>query len=170
MLVISITQEVIKHEITTRKYSFYNWRKIIGKSTYGCTWINFNHYKAHKRRYEVTEGSSRKYWIMMGGGEGHLPFTCLKAPRNFDLFKISFPSFYIRKGPVPKPLTIEHQCAYSSYCSIYISLGVEKENLFNYQGPLSLVIIYFILMTLTFNSGLILWGEVDAGHSLGLKS
>ena len=143
MLVISITQEVIKHEITTRKYSFYNWRKIIGKSTYGCTWINFNHYKAHKRRYEVTEGSSRKYWIMMGGGggEGHLPFTCLKAHRNFDLFKISFPSFYIRKGPVPKPLTIEHQCAYSSYCSIYISLATNMENSFINQELLWVAII-----------------------------
>ena len=76
-----------------------------------------------------------------GGGEGHLPFTCLKAHRNFDLFKISFPSFYIRKGPVPKPLTIEHQCAYSSYCSIYISWATNKENSFINQELLWVAII-----------------------------
>ena len=38
--------------------------------------------------------------------------------------------------------------AYSPYCSLYIFYGAVKENLFNNQEVLYLVIIFFILMTL----------------------
>ena len=36
---------------------------------------------------------------------------------------------------------------YIPYCSLYISLGAEKENLFNNQELLWLMIIFFILVT-----------------------
>ena len=51
-----------------------------------------------------------------------------------------------------KVLTLTlHQYAYSPYCSLYISLGANKENLSNNQELLYLVIISFILMTLMFD-------------------
>ena len=45
---------------------------------------------------------------------------------------------------------------YSLYCSLYIYQGAERENLFNSQGLHWLVIIFFILMTLMCNAGVIL--------------
>ena len=41
-----------------------------------------------------------------------------------------------------------------------ISKGSDKENLFNNQKPLSLMIISFILMTLMFDLGVMLSGEI----------
>ena len=53
---------------------------------------------------------------------------------------------------------------YSQYCSIYISLyisyGANKENLFNNQELLWLVIISFILLTLMRDSRVIVFGEI----------
>ena len=43
--------------------------------------------------------------------------------------------------------SLYHQFAYSPFCSLYISLGVDKENLFNNQELLQLVIISFILVS-----------------------
>ena len=39
------------------------------------------------------------------------------------------------------PFTPKHQYAYSLYCSLYISKGNDKENFFNKQEALQLVII-----------------------------
>ena len=60
------------------------------------------------------------------------------------------------KGFTTKPLTPWHQYAYSPYCFIYISYGACKENLFENQTLLQSVIICFILLTLMFDSGVIL--------------
>ena len=49
--------------------------------------------------------------------------------------------------------TPQHQYAYSPYCSLYISLGADKENLFNNQEVLQLIIISFILLTLVCDLG-----------------
>ena len=48
------------------------------------------------------------------------------------------------------------QCAYSPYCSLYISLGAYKEILFHNQVFLQLVIISFIPLTLMCDSEVIL--------------
>ena len=60
------------------------------------------------------------------------------------------------------------QFSYSSYCSLYISYDADKRNFFNGQEPPSLVIISFILMTLMFDSGMILWGEIRCQSSVGV--
>ena len=60
------------------------------------------------------------------------------------------------------PFTPQHQSAYSSHCSLYISKGADKENLSINQKLLQLVIIYFILGTLLFDSGVILYGETSS--------
>ena len=49
-----------------------------------------------------------------------------------------------------------HQRKYTLYSSLYISLGADKENLINNLELLSMVIISYILMTLLFDSELIL--------------
>ena len=49
-----------------------------------------------------------------------------------------------------------HQCKYTLYSSLYIFLGADKENLINNLELLSMVIISYILMTLLFDSELIL--------------
>ena len=56
--------------------------------------------------------------------------------------------------------TPQYQNTYSPYCSLYISLCASKENLFNNQEVLQLIIISFILMTLMCDSGVILNGEI----------
>ena len=50
---------------------------------------------------------------------------------------------------------------FSPHCSLYISYGTEKENLFNNQERLKLVIISFILMTSMF----VLGGDADRENS-----
>ena len=49
-----------------------------------------------------------------------------------------------------------HQRKYTLYSSLYVSLGADKENLINNLELLSMVIISYILMTLLFDSELIL--------------
>ena len=56
------------------------------------------------------------------------------------------------------PFTPKHQYAYSLYCSLYISWGNDRENFFNKQEALQLVIISFIV-TLLFDSGAIFFGK-----------
>ena len=48
--------------------------------------------------------------------------------------------------------TLRHWYSYSPHCSLYISYGTDKENLFDNQELLKLVIISFILVTSTFDS------------------
>ena len=55
----------------------------------------------------------------------------------------------------------ENQYAYSPYCSLYISKGADKENLFNNQDWASSSGDYFFfLMTFMFASGVILYEEI----------
>ena len=49
-----------------------------------------------------------------------------------------------------------HQCKYTLYSSIYIFLGADEENLINNLEPFLMVIISSILLTLLFDSELIL--------------
>ena len=64
-------------------------------------------------------------------------------------------SLYISHGADEENL-FNHQFTYSPYCSPYISHDADKENSSNDQELLQLVIILFILMTLMFDSGVIL--------------
>ena len=50
---------------------------------------------------------------------------------------------------------------FSPHCSLYISYGTDKENLFYNQERLKLVIISFILMTSMF----VLGGDADRENS-----
>ena len=59
-----------------------------------------------------------------------------------------------------KPFTPRHQYEYSPYCSQQISSCAGRENLFNNQEALQFIIIAFILVTLMFDSGVILKGEI----------
>ena len=52
---------------------------------------------------------------------------------------------------------------------LYISYGADKENLFNNQELLLLVVISFILVPLIFDSGVILQGEIRCLLLLGVK-
>ena len=52
---------------------------------------------------------------------------------------------------------------------LYISYGIDKENLFNNQELLWLVTISFILMALMCDSGMILKGEIRCKALLGFK-
>ena len=58
--------------------------------------------------------------------------------------------------------------AYSPYCSLYIFQGANKENVSHNQELLELAIISFILVTLMFDLGVILWGEIRLSL-LGVK-
>ena len=80
--------------------------------------------------------------------------------------------------PLPRPsafltlYTLRHWYSYSPHCSLYIPYDTDKENLFDNQELLKLVIISFILVTSTFDSWVILWGEIRCQSLLrveGLK-
>ena len=49
---------------------------------------------------------------------------------------------------------------YSPLCSLYVFLVADNKNLFNNQELLKLVIIFFILVALTFNSEVKLYREI----------
>ena len=55
--------------------------------------------------------------------------------------------------------------AYSPYCSVNISQGADKENLFNNQELMKLVIICFLLVILMFDSGVICVEKLNASYS-----
>lgn len=57
----------------------------------------------------------------------------------------------------------------SPYWSLYISQGVEKENLFDNQELFTSAIISYILKTFTFDSRVTRWGEIRGQKSQGLK-
>ena len=50
-----------------------------------------------------------------------------------------------------------------------VSKCAGKENLFNNQEVLRLIIVFFILMTIMFDSGMILKGEIRCQSVLGIK-
>ena len=60
-----------------------------------------------------------------------------------------------------------HQYTYSPNFLPYISWGAGKENLFNKQELIYLVIIPCILVTSMFDSGVILWGEIRSSSLSG---
>ena len=57
---------------------------------------------------------------------------------------------------------------HSPYWSLYISQGVEKENLFDNQELFTSAIISYILKTFTFDSRVTRWGEIRGQKSQGL--
>ena len=57
----------------------------------------------------------------------------------------------------------------SPYYSLYVPNGTHKENLLNSQELLNIVIISFTLMALTFELGVILFGETGFLSLLGFK-
>ena len=65
--------------------------------------------------------------------------------------------------------TLRHWYSYSPHCSLYIPYDTDKENLFDNQELLKLVIISFILVTSTFDSWVILWGEIRSQSLLGVE-
>ena len=65
--------------------------------------------------------------------------------------------------------TLTSVCIFSILFSIHFSEGTEKENLFKNQEPPLLVIISFVLMTLLYDSGMILLGEIRCWSLLGIK-
>ena len=67
------------------------------------------------------------------------------------------------------PYTTSHQHVYSPYCSLYFSSGANKENLFENQELLQLMIIFPILMTLLFHSEVLLYGEIRSQLLLRVK-
>ena len=59
---------------------------------------------------------------------------------------------------------------YSPLYSLYVFLVADKDNLFNNQELLKLVIISFILVALTFVSGVKFHGEIRCSSLLGVKA
>ena len=55
-----------------------------------------------------------------------------------------------------KPFTSQHRYKYSPHCSLYISCGTDTMNLLNRKEFLLFVIIFNILMTLLFDSEVLL--------------
>ena len=87
-------------------------------------------------------------------------------------WKVYVIHFEIHFGEVEgQLLTPPHQYAYSPYCPLNISKGADKENLFTNQEFLCSMIISLILVTLMFDSGVILSGEIScqSWHLRGLK-
>ena len=64
---------------------------------------------------------------------------------------------------------LRHWYSYSPDWSLYIPYDTDKENLFDNQELLKLVIISFILVTSTFDSWVILWGEIRSQSLLGVE-
>ena len=106
------------------------------------------------------------FFVAKKAGRGtELQFLCtqgtLQGGRVED-HRLMSPQLYIQYT-----LYTLHQYAHSPYCSPYISWFAGKENLFNNQEVPQFIIIAFILITLTFDSGAILRGEIS--HYQGLK-
>lgn len=59
--------------------------------------------------------------------------------------------------------------SYSPQCSLYISHGSDKESLFGNQEFLEVEMISFILVTFTFDLGLMLQGEIASQTLLRVK-
>ena len=95
-----------------------------------------------------------------------------RRPQN-DVYLAFLPSAIIySSSTLPDymmSLTLYIPHAYSPYCVLYISLCAGKENLFNNQEVLQLIIISFILMTLMCDSGVILKGEIRCQSLSGIK-
>ena len=62
------------------------------------------------------------------------------------VFPLSAPSAFLTL------YTLRHWYSYSPHCSLYIPYDTDKENLFDNQELLKLVIVSFILVTSTFDS------------------
>ena len=69
---------------------------------------------------------------------------------------LKFVSGRLKRFTFVSPFTPYHQDDYSPYCSLNISYADGRENLFYDQELLQLVVISFLLMTLMFDSGIIM--------------
>lgn len=58
--------------------------------------------------------------------------------------------------------------SFSPHCSVYISPVTEKENFFDNQGLIKLMIISFFLLTSSFDSRAIMSGEIRSQSLLGV--
>ena len=98
-----------------------------------------------KKRKKTCEGMA-DYWLL-----NLLVQKCKKkkSMMRFNLSQVGFKvTIYILTSP------------YSPLCSLYVFLVTDKDNLFNNQELLKLVIISSILVALTFVSGVKLPGEI----------
>ena len=77
-----------------------------------------------------------------GGGGGEGVYRKLAADEGEGGKGIKRLSIFMLQPFIP-----QYQNAYSPYCSLYISLGANEENLFNNQELLSLMIIFSFLVT-----------------------
>ena len=77
---------------------------------------------------------------------------CKKKKKTTMLLNLSQVSFKWTIYTITSP--------YSPLCSLYVFLVADKKNLFNNQELLKLVIIFFILVALTFNSGVKFYREI----------
>ena len=81
-------------------------------------------------------------------------FSCCKVPgREKDSLRTNFVT---GKNKICQLFTPIHQYTYSPYCSLYICLDADKENLFDNQETVELMIICCILITLMCDSVVIL--------------
>ena len=92
-------------------------------------------FEAHKFWYLFTDINVNTFWI-----------SAFHITRKVQLHLVNQLSLF----------TPNYGYAYSPYCSLYISWGVNQENLFNNQG----LLISFFLRTLVFDSEVILQGEI----------
>ena len=73
------------------------------------------------------------------------------------------------QSPYSYPFTPKHQYAYSPYCSLYISLGADKENLFNNQSFFSWWSFTLFLWPYFLIQGWYYIKKLEASHSYGYR-
>ena len=113
----------------------------------------FTHSGFSVKRKKICEGMA-DYWLL-----NLLVQKCKKKIYDAIQFKPSGfkVTIYILTSP------------YSPLCSLYVFLVTYKDNLFNNQELLKLAIISFILVALTFVSGVKFHGEIRCSSLLGVK-
>ena len=84
-----------------------------------------------------------------------------KTKKSMMLFNLSQVGFKVTIYILTSP--------YSPLCSLYVFLVTDKDNLFNNQELLKLVIISFILVAVKFVSGVKFHGEIRCSSLLGVK-
>ena len=75
-----------------------------------------------------------------------------------------FPLFKVSLNPLHPNISL-----HILHTILYVFRSIERENLFNNQELLWMVIAFFILVTLRCDSGMILWGEIRCESLLGVK-
>ena len=119
---------------------------------------------------KVAKGTELQFQGTLQGDrvEDHRLFT--RQLHSLQLYIQAIFYTYKTDYMMSEPFTPQHQYAYSPYCSLYIPWCAGKENLFNNQEFLQLIIISFILMTLMLDLGMILAKlKFDTSHSQDLE-